>query len=72
MVPGAAGGGASPTPVHTDKDQVTINVVIYRREMEKLRKVLDAHEARGSRLTLSQAIRYAILQADFEGLPDVP
>ncbi len=60
------------TPVHTDKDQVTINVVIYRREMEKLREVLDEHEARGSRLTVSQAVRYAILQANFEDLPDVP
>jgi len=61
-----------PTPVHTDKDQVTINVVLYEREMEKLRDVLDEHLARGSRLTLSQAVRYAILQADFKGLPDVP
>jgi hypothetical protein len=61
-----------PTPVHTDKDQVTINVVLYEREMEKLRHVLDAHHERGSRLTLSQAVRYAILQASFEGLPDVP
>jgi len=63
---------SKPTPVHTDKDQVTINVVLYRREMEKLRDVLDAHGARGSRLTVSQAVRYAILQANFEGLPDVP
>lgn len=39
---------------------------------EKLREVLDEHLARGSRLTLSQAVRYAILQADFKGLPDVP
>jgi hypothetical protein len=60
------------TPVHTDKDQVTINVVLYRREMEKLRDVLDDHQARGSRLTVSQAVRYAILQAEFDGLPDVP
>jgi len=61
-----------PTPVHTDKDQVTINVVLYRRELEKLRRVLDAHQERGSRLTVSQAVRYAILQAEFDGLPDVP
>ena len=61
-----------PTPVHTDKDQVTINVVLYRREMEKLRDVLDEHQGRGSRLTVSQAVRYAILRADFDDLPDVP
>ena len=60
------------TPVHSDKDQVTINVVLYRREMEKLREVLDEHQDRGSRLTVSQAVRYAILQTDFHGLPDVP
>jgi hypothetical protein len=63
---------SKPTPVHSDKDQVTINVVLYRREMEKLREVLDEHQARGSRLTVSQAVRSAILQTDFEGLPDVP
>jgi hypothetical protein len=26
----------------------------------------------GSRLTVSQAVRYSILQADYNGLPDVP
>jgi hypothetical protein len=61
-----------PTPVHSDKDQVTINVVLYRREMDKLRELLDEHQERGSRLTVSQAVRYSILQADYKGLPDVP
>ena len=51
---------------------MTINVVLYRREMDKLREVLDEHQERGSRLTVSQAVRYSILQANYDGLPDVP
>jgi hypothetical protein len=45
-----AAASSMPSGAGLGRPDSTINVVIYRREMEKLREVLDEHEARGSQL----------------------
>ena len=62
-----------PSPVHTDEDEITIAVLLGRKEIKALRKALDSHWRRGSRLTLSQAVRWSVTHADIIGeMPDVP
>ncbi len=59
-------------PLDTDLEQKVIAVQFNAREMDTLREVLEAHQAKGSRVTVSQLIRWAVNHADFSDMPLVP
>ena len=60
------------TPVDTKADSKVLAVQLNARELETLRAVLEEHQARGSRITTSQLIRWALTHVDFSEIPDVP
>ena len=60
------------SPLDTDADQKVLAVQFNKRELDALRKGLNAHHARGSRANVSQLIRWAVTRADFSKMPDVP
>lgn len=62
----------STSPLDTDADHKVLAVQFNRRELDALRKGLNAHAARGSRANVSQLIRWAVTRADFSKMPDVP
>ena len=47
-------------------------VQFNRRELDVLREALESHQARGSRVTVSQLIRWAVNNIDFDQMPEVP
>ena len=60
------------SPLDTVQDQKVLAVQFNRRELDVLREVLESHQARGSRVTVSQLIRWAVNNIDFEQMPEVP
>lgn len=47
-------------------------VQFNRRELDILREALESQQAQGSRVTVSQLIRWAVANADFDQMPAVP
>jgi hypothetical protein len=60
------------SPLDTVQDQKVLAVQFNRRELDVLREALESHQARGSRVTVSQLIRWAVNNIDFEQMPEVP
>ena len=50
----------------------TVAVQLGPDEEAILEEALEEHRERGSRATISQLIRYAIVSTDFEEMPAVP
>jgi hypothetical protein len=57
------------SPLDTVQDQKVLAVQFNRRELDVLREALEGHHARGSRVTVSQLIRWAVSNVDFDQMP---
>ena len=60
------------SPLDTVQDQKVLAVQFNRRELDVLREALEGHQARGSRVTVSQLIRWAVSNVDFDQMPEIP
>jgi len=60
------------SPLDTVKDSKVLAVQFNQRELDVLREALEAHQARGSRVTVSQLIRWAVTNTDFAEMPEIP
>jgi hypothetical protein len=60
------------SPLDTVEDQKVLAVQFNRRELDVLRAALESQRARGSRVTVSQLIRWAVNNIDFDEMPEVP
>ena len=60
------------SPLDTDEESKVLAVQFNRKELDRLRAALEEHQARGSRVTVSQLIRWAVMRTDFKKMPVVP
>jgi len=60
------------SPLDTVEDQKVLAVQFNRRELDVLRQALESQQAWGSRVTVSQLIRWAVNNVDFDDMPEVP
>jgi hypothetical protein len=60
------------SPLQTTASVKVLAVQFNARELDTLRKAMEEHRARGSRVTVSQLIRWAVTHTDFSEMPEVP
>jgi hypothetical protein len=60
------------SPLDTVAETKVLAVQFNRRELDILREALESQQAQGSRVTVSQLIRWAVANAEFDQMPAVP